>query len=72
MCIRDSPVAFLIENAGWKGHQQGNVRVSEKHALVLIADKGATSDELLSLSSSIVEDIYKKTQVKLEIEPEVI
>ena len=66
------PVAFLIENAGWKGHQQGNVRVSEKHALVLIADKGATSDELLSLSSSIVEDIYKKTQVKLEIEPEVI
>ena len=66
------PVAFLIEKAGWKGHQQGNVRVSKKHALVLIADKGATSDELLSLSSSIVEDIYMKTLVKLEIEPEVI
>ena len=48
------------------------VRVSKKHALVLIADKGATSDELLSLSSSIVEDIYMKTLVKLEIEPEVI
>ena len=66
------PVAFLIENAGWKGYKQGNVRVSERHALVLIADKGATSDELLNLSSAITEDIYEKTQIKIEIEPEVI
>jgi len=66
------PVAFLIENAGWKGYKQGNVRVSDRHALVLIADQGATSDELLSLSSAISEDIYEKTQVKIEIEPEVI
>jgi UDP-N-acetylmuramate dehydrogenase len=66
------PVAFLIENAGWKGYKQGKVRVSERHALVLIADEGATSDELLSLSSAITEDIYEKTQVKIEIEPEVI
>jgi len=40
--------------------------------LVLIADKGATSDELLGLSSAITEDIYEKTQIKIEIEPEVI
>ena len=66
------PVAYLIVNAGWKGHKEGNVRVSEKHALVLIADKGATSDELLGLSSAITEDIYEKTQIKIEIEPEVI
>ncbi len=65
-------MAFLIENAGWKGYKQGKVRVSERHALVLIADEGATSDELLSLSSAITEDIYEKTQVKIEIEPEVI
>ena len=65
-------MAYLIENAGWKGHKHGNVRVSEKHALVLVADKGATSDELLSLSSSIAEDIYEKTHIRIEIEPEVI
>jgi len=65
------PVAFLIENLGWKGKKLGNVRVSEKHALVLIADEGASSVDLMSLSSEIADDIYKNTHIKIEIEPEV-
>jgi UDP-N-acetylmuramate dehydrogenase len=65
------PVAFLIENAGWKGKKQGNVRVSEKHALVLIADKGSNSEQLIKLSSVIAKDIYEKTQVELEVEPKI-
>ena len=65
------PVAFLIEKAGWKGKKQGNVRVSEKHALVLIADKGSNSEQLIKLSSVIAKDIYEKTQVELEVEPKI-
>ena len=65
------PVAFLIEKAGWKGKKQGNVRVSEKHALVLIADKGSNSEQLIRLFSDIAKDIYEKTQVELEVEPKI-
>jgi len=45
--------------------------VSEKHALVLIADKGSNSEQLIRLFSDISKDIYEKTQVELEVEPKI-
>ena len=61
----------MYKRQGWKGKKQGNVRVSEKHALVLIADKGSNSEQLIRLFSDISKDIYKKTQVELEVEPKI-
>ena len=65
------PVAFLIEQAGWKGKKIGKVRVSHKHALVLITDENAESEDLTNFASLIIEDIYNKHGVKLEIEPNI-
>ena len=45
--------------------------MSEKHALVLIADKGSNSEQLIRLFSDISKDIYEKTQVELEVEPKI-
>ena len=64
------PVAFLIEKAGWKGKRIGKVRVSEKHALILIAEE-STSEDLINFSSLMVNDISKKLGVHLEIEPSI-
>ena len=65
------PVAFLIEQAGWKGKKIGKVRVSHKHALVLITDENAESEDLTNFAALIIEDIYNKHGVKLEIEPNI-
>ena len=65
------PAAFLIEKSGWKGKEIGNVKVSEKHALVLVVKKGSDSKELLEVSSKITKDILEKLGVNLEIEPNI-
>ena len=65
------PVAFLIEQAGWKGKKIGKIRVSDKHALVLIADEDAESKDLTNFATLIIDDIYNKHGITLEIEPNI-
>ena len=63
------PTAYLIEKAGWKGYKENSVSVSEDHALVFIASRKSNTEDILSLSSKISEDIRSKYDVDLEIEP---
>ena len=49
------PAAFLIEKSGWKGKEIGNVKVSEKHALVLVVKKGSDSKELLEVRLKLLK-----------------
>ena len=65
------PSAFLIEKAGWKGKKIGRVGVSKEHALVLILEEGASSEEVINFSSLIINDISKKYGVTLELEPNI-
>ena len=64
--------AFLIEQAGWKGFNDGNVSVSEKHSLVLLSNGKASGSEILVLANKIKEDVFKKFRISLSIEPSVI
>lgn len=64
--------AFILEKFGWKGFKEGKVGVSDKHSLVLKVEKGADSKELMDLASNIIEDIYNKIQIRLEIEPTIL
>tara|TARA_Y100000590_G_scaffold81318_1_gene90388 strand:+ start:561 stop:1568 length:1008 start_codon:yes stop_codon:yes gene_type:complete len=66
------PTAFILEKLGWKGFKDGGVCVSKKHSLVLISKKGASSSELINLSANIIDDVYSKVQIKLEIEPTIL
>lgn len=60
---------WLIEQAGWKGRQIGNVGVYSKQALVLVNHGGATGREVRSLAEAIQNDVAQKFGVHLEVEP---
>ena len=64
--------AFLIEKAGWRGYQGKNVSVSDLHSLVILSNGKATGEEILSLANLIVNDVLKKFNITLAIEPSVI
>tara|TARA_B100000579_G_scaffold265445_1_gene218874 strand:- start:65 stop:1063 length:999 start_codon:yes stop_codon:yes gene_type:complete len=64
--------AFLIEEAGWKGHQKGAIGISDIHSLVLITYEEISGKELINFANEIIEDIFYKTGIKLEIEPTVL
>lgn len=65
--------ASLIENAGWKGKVYKGAGVSPKHALVIInPNKKAKATDVIELSDKIIRDVYKKYQIKLEKEVQLI
>tara|TARA_Y100001970_G_C14182793_1_gene830789 strand:- start:487 stop:1485 length:999 start_codon:yes stop_codon:yes gene_type:complete len=63
---------YLIEKSGWKGRGVGKVRISEKHASVLTTSGNLDGKELVRFANSIIDDVYSKFGVKLEIEPTLI
>ena len=61
--------AHLIEKFGWKGFRRGNLGISEEHSLVLITYEEISGEEIVTLSNEIINDIYSKTGLQLEVEP---
>lgn len=65
------PAAWLIDSAGWKGHERNGVGVHPRHALVLV-NRGANSGAaLLALADAIVDSVRERFGVLLEMEPRV-
>ncbi len=63
--------AWLIDQAGWKGHRTGNVGVHDQQALVLINYGGAKGTDILALAAAIQASVMEKFAVSLELEPRV-
>jgi UDP-N-acetylmuramate dehydrogenase len=64
------PAAWLIEHAGFaKGERRGNVGLSTKHTLCLVAYDDATSDELLAFAREIRDGVRRAFDVELVPEP---
>lgn len=63
---------WLIEQAGWKGHREGNVGCHEKQALVLVNHGNASSLEVLRLAQKIQESVSNKFGIELEMEVNII
>ncbi|MBA1194696.1 MAG: murB [Pseudomonas sp.] len=63
---------WLIEQAGWKGHRQGDAGVHGLQALVLVNHGQATGAQLHALARSIQQDIQARFGVALEMEPNVV
>ncbi len=67
------PAGWLIENAGWKGKQIGNVATHKMQALVIINATGhATGKEVFDFSSMIIEAVKEKYGIELEREVNMI
>jgi UDP-N-acetylmuramate dehydrogenase len=64
--------AFIIDICGFKGREMGRVKVNETQSLVLLNMGGATAKEVLALAKAIRQDVYKKTGLILELEPELV
>jgi UDP-N-acetylmuramate dehydrogenase len=61
---------WLIEHAGFaKGLREGNVGLSTKHALALVAREGARAEEVLALARRIQAGVHARFGVHLELEP---
>ncbi len=66
------PAAWLIEQAGWKGRRVVNCGVYAKHALVLVNYGEASGADIVSLSESIICDVYEKFGIALVKEVEFV
>lgn len=62
------PAGWLIDQAGWKGKQMGQVACYEKQALVIINKGGATGEEIWAFARMVQEDILEKFRIQLEPE----
>jgi UDP-N-acetylmuramate dehydrogenase len=63
------PAAWLIEQCGLKGFQQGNAAVYDKQALVLINKGNATGEEIVRLAEKVQESV--KNKFRIDLHPEV-
>ena len=64
--------ARLIEQAGLKGTRVGGVQVSEKHANFIVADDGASADDVSDLIDLIVREVETRSGIVLEPEVQMI
>ncbi len=60
---------WLLEQAGWRGHQQEGVGMHERQALVLVNPGRTSGEHVLGYAQRIQEDIAKRFGVTLEREP---
>jgi UDP-N-acetylmuramate dehydrogenase len=64
------PAAWLIERAGFpRGHTVGEVGVSTKHPLAIVARPGARADNVVSLAVAIKRCVAERFGVALAAEP---
>lgn len=64
--------AKLIDECGLKGYKIGGAKVSDKHAGFIINDGNATSKDILDLTEYIMDNVYRKFNVNIELEIKVL
>lgn len=62
---------WLVDQAGWRGFNAGNVGVHQEQALVLVNHNHAAGLELLELAARIQDSVMALFGVELEIEPRI-
>lgn len=68
---RGMSAGMLIDQAGLKGTRSGAVEVSQRHANFIIANEGATSQDVLRLIDTIRSRVAERLGVELETELEI-
>lgn len=63
---------WLIEQAGWKGKEVGEVAVWKNQALVLTNKGQATGKQIFEVSTQIIETVFEQFGIKLEREVNIL
>ncbi|GAB2904323.1 UDP-N-acetylmuramate dehydrogenase [Uliginosibacterium flavum] len=63
---------WLIDQAGWRGRNQGQVGMYEHQALVMVNHGGASGQDVLRLAAAVRRDVNDRFGVSLEMEPVLI
>ncbi len=63
------PAAWLIDQAGWKGHRADGVGVHDRQALVLVNHGNGNGKQIAVLANEIYADIKDRYDIELEREP---
>ncbi len=66
------PAAWPIEQAWFKNYRKGNVGTYFNQPLVIVNYSNTTSQETYDFSQFIIETIYQKFDIKLEIEVNIV
>lgn len=64
--------AWMIEACGLKGQVEGGARVSDRHALVLVNDGGASGHDVSTLAIEIQKAVFEEFGIRLEPEPRLV
>lgn len=62
------PAAWLIDNAGLKGHRIGGAMVYEKQPLVIVNPGRATAQDVVDLAQYVIDTVFDKYGVRLNPE----
>lgn len=63
---------YLIDTAGLKGFQVGNVAISEKHANFFVSEGEATAEDIRSLIAEAWHRVREQFGVEMELEVELV
>lgn len=66
------PAGWLIEQAGFKGKRFGDAGIHKNQALVLVNYGNATGREILAVSTTIQETIFKLYGIRIEAEVNIV
>lgn len=66
------PAARLIDVCGWRGYRAGDAGVWSRHALVLVNHGTASGREILDLAYRIRDDVARRFEIELQLEPAVL
>ncbi len=67
------PYGVLVEVLGFKGKVFGNAKILETHSCVINNFTGrATANEIVKISSEVLEKVFKEFGVRMKIEPELV
>ncbi len=64
--------AWMIDQLGWRGKEQGGVAVSDAHSLVLVNRTATTSRAVLALAQAIYDSVLEHFGVALSMEPTIL
>lgn len=67
------PLAWILDHAcGFRGVKKGNVGTYQNQALVLINYGNATAKEIIDLAQKMVDGVFEKTGIEIELEVEYV